>query len=321
MPTARRAAPGNGRATLATVAASRVSVATVSKVLNGLPTWRPDAALVQELLEQHQYVGAVRRGGGSGQTTPERELLFPVTSTHTASRSCWVPWTRRRRRVAIVVSRWTAGADQWSARPEAWTAALAAAGRRAVVAVVNELTARFVAELHRAHLPLVVIDPLNQPRSRITSVGSTNFTGGLSATQHLLGLGHRRIAYVGGPVEAACNQARMHGFRAAMEAQGVAVLDGYVRQRHFLYDTGVVEGAALLDLPEPPTAVFAGSDEIALGDRGRPVPRAARPRGRERRRVRDTQWRAWRPRSSRRFATVAGDGRGRAAHGAAPGRR
>ena len=168
-----------------------------------------------------------------------------------------------------------------------WVADLAAAGRRAVISVVDQLPEADIAALHRFGLPLVVIDPLNQPTERITSVGSTNFAGGLAATQHLLALGHRRIAYVGGPMTAACNQARLHGYRAAMEEARAEIDDAYVRTGNFLYDNGLREGLALLDLPEPPTAVFAGSDETALGrDRGGPLPRAAGARGAERGRLR-----------------------------------
>jgi LacI family transcriptional regulator len=123
-------------------------------------------------------------------------------------------------------------------------------------------------------MPVVVIDPLNLPSARVTSVGSTNFAGGLLATQHLLDLGHRRIAYLGGPVAAACNQARMHGYRGAMEAGGAPVPDAYMRTGRFSYEHGIAGGAALLALPDPPTAVFAGSDETALG-----VIEAARVRG------------------------------------------
>jgi LacI family transcriptional regulator len=59
-----------------------------------------------------------------------------------------------------------------------------------------------------------------------------------------------------------------------MEAAGAAIPEEYVRLREFLYADGLVEGAALLQLPDPPTAVFAGSDEIAVG-----VIEAARARG------------------------------------------
>ena len=134
-------------------------------------------------------------------------------------------------------------------RPAAWARDLATAGRQAVIAVTSELAAADLTALSRARLPLVVIDPLNLPSARVTSVGSTNFAGGLAATQHLLVLGHRRIAYLGGPATAACNQARMHGYRGAMEAAGAPVPDGYVRTGRFSYEDGLDGGDALLDLP------------------------------------------------------------------------
>ncbi len=129
-------------------------------------------------------------------------------------------------------------------------------------------------ELARSGLPLVVLDPLHLPDSRVNSVGATNFGGGLAATRHLLSLGHRRIAYLGGPAMAVCNQARMHGYRAAMEAEGQRVPEAYVRPGEFTYETGLTGASALLDLEAPPTAVFAGNDEIALG-----VVETARVRG------------------------------------------
>jgi len=140
--------------------------------------------------------------------------------------------------------------------------------------VVSEVSAADISALARVHLPIVVIDPINMPRSRVISVGSTNFTGGFTATQHLLDLGHRRIAYIGGPATAACNQARMHGYRSSMEAAGAAITKGYVRNGRFSYADGLTEGAALLALGQPPTAIFAANDETALG-----VLEAARTRG------------------------------------------
>jgi LacI family transcriptional regulator len=155
-----------------------------------------------------------------------------------------------------------------------WARDLAAAGRQAVITVVNDLSAGHMYALARAHLPLVVIDPSTVPRARLASVGSTNFAGGFAAAQHLLSLGHRRIAYIGGHPAAAHNQARMHGYRAALEAQSAPIPEGYVRFGQFLYRDGLAGAAALLDLTEPPTAVFAGSDETAVG-----VIETARARG------------------------------------------
>jgi LacI family transcriptional regulator len=158
--------------------------------------------------------------------------------------------------------------------PVAWARELVATGREAVIGVVNSLTAGHVTALATAGLPLVVIDPIDLPRARVTSVGATNFAGGVAAARHLLSLGHRRVAYVGGSPTAACSQARMHGFRAALEAAGLPLPDGYLRDGLFRYQDGVEGATALFALPSPPTAVFAACDAVAAG-----VVEAARAHG------------------------------------------
>jgi LacI family transcriptional regulator, galactose operon repressor len=147
-------------------------------------------------------------------------------------------------------------------------------GRSAVIDVVDDFRKGDLAALTRARLPLVVIDPLRLPQRQVTSVGTTNFSGGLTATQHLLSLGHRHIAYVGSNTAFAYNQARLHGYRAALEAEGVTVPNGYVRSLGIRFEDGAAAGAVLLGLPKPPTAIFAANDECAAG-----VIEAARIRG------------------------------------------
>lgn len=263
--------PSRRRATLATVAASAgVSVATVSKVLNGRSDVAPETrSLVLSLLEQHDYIAPPqRRAEAASLGTIEVEFDDDLNAYSTEIVQGAVQ-AGAELDVAIVVS-----IRRSADRTRGWARDLAAAGRRALIAVTSELTSGQLTALARARLPLVVIDSLNLPRARVTSVGSTNFAGGLAATQHLLALGHRRVAYLGGPATAACNQARLHGYRAAMEAAEAPVLPGYVRAGTFHYQDGVTGGTALLDLAEPPTAIFAGCDDIALG-----VLEAARARG------------------------------------------
>lgn len=263
--------PAPRRATLATIAASAgVSVATVSKVLNGRSDVAPATrSLVQSLLQQHDYVAApARRGETAAPVSVEVQFDDDLNAYSTEIIQGAVEAGAELGAAVVVSIR--KGGD----RASGWARDLVAAGRQALIVVTSELTAGQLGALSRARLPLVVIDPLNLPRARVTSVGSTNFAGGLSATRHLLSLAHRRIAYIGGPALSACNQARLHGYRAALEAEGVPELPGYVRAGHFRYQDGLTNGAAVLSLPQPPTAIFAGCDEIALG-----VMEVARSRG------------------------------------------
>jgi LacI family transcriptional regulator len=248
------------RTTLATVAASAgLSVATVSKVLNGRSDVAPATrSRVQSLLVEHGYIPRLsHRNQAAGSATVEVWVDGKLSAYATEIIKGAIE-AGAESEVAVVVTHLKAGNDT------SWVRDLVTAGRRAMITLACEPTAAHLAALSLARLPVVVVDPMNPPVTPMTSVGSTNFAGGLSATQHLLALGHRRIAYLGGPADAASNQARMQGYRAAMETAGVPVPPEYVRTAGFCYPDGVGEAIALLDLPSPPTAVFAVSDECAI---------------------------------------------------------
>jgi LacI family transcriptional regulator len=143
-----------------------------------------------------------------------------------------------------------------------------------VIVVTGAVASGHVDALALTRLPVVVLDAMSLPRVEVSSVGSTNFAGGMTATQHLLALGHRRIGYVGGLPGSGCNQARLHGYRAALENAGIAPDPALVHNERFSYDVGLRAGAHLLDLSDRPTAVVGASDTIALG-----LLEAARRRG------------------------------------------
>jgi LacI family transcriptional regulator len=85
------------------------------------------------------------------------------------------------------------------------------------------------------------------------------------ATEHLLDLGHTRIAYVQGHPEYAMSPDRLRGFTGAIEARGLTVEPAYLQPGDFTYEAGIAALNALAALDVPPTAVLASSDEMALG--------------------------------------------------------
>ena len=276
-PTVRESV-GKGQTTLARVAASAgVSVATVSKVLNGRADVGPETrARVQTMLAQHDYVPRRSESAlpdGDRHATVEL-VLHGVLSSYFLEVLQGALDGGVEAGVSIAISVRPRPLDGGVERSAEWVRRLTRLGRTAVIDVVDDVRQGDLSALTRSRLPLVVIDPLNFPRRQIASVGATNFSGGVAATQHLLDLGHTRIAYLGALADAASNQARAHGYRAAMEAAGVEVLAGYVRNGDYDYGSGLSGGTALLDLPRRPTAVFATTDEIAAG-----LYEAARVRG------------------------------------------
>jgi LacI family transcriptional regulator len=140
--------------------------------------------------------------------------------------------------------------------------------------VLTDLPLPIHAELRRLGVPVVVVDPVGAPAMEVPTIGATNWTGGMQATEHLISLGHRRIGFIAGPPRLLCSRARLDGYRAALEAAGLDVDRELLRQGDFYHESGFAGGASLLDAGQPPTAIFASSDQMALG-----VHEAVRQRG------------------------------------------
>src|SRR5438132_1450105 len=92
-----------------------------------------------------------------------------------------------------------------------------------------------------------------------------NASGARAVTQHLLSLGHRRIAAILGVAEWTASIERLIGFRAALASAGVLAEPALVVEADFSIEEGEKAAAALLDLREPPTAIFAFNDNMAIG--------------------------------------------------------
>jgi LacI family transcriptional regulator, galactose operon repressor len=122
--------------------------------------------------------------------------------------------------------------------------------------------------------PLVVIDPLAPLDPAIPSVSAAHRSGGEQAMQHLLDLGHRRIAAITGPPGWVATEERRRAYRAALAAAGIPFDPGLELEADFDFEPGTQAAAVLLDLDPPPTAIFAFSDMIAVG-----AMRAAQARG------------------------------------------
>jgi len=82
-------------------------------------------------------------------------------------------------------------------------------------------------------------------------------------TRHIISLGHRHIGLIIGNALHMASEARRQGFEAAMQAAGLVVPPEYMVQGHFTYRSGLEAAAALLDLPERPSAIFASNDDMA----------------------------------------------------------
>jgi LacI family transcriptional regulator len=260
------------RTTLAEVAgAAGVSIATVSKVLND----RADVSAetrrrVQDHLRATDYRPTASRLARQNHQSRLIEVLF--STAQNAYRMAVLDGIASEAQAEgfEIVLGYRLDSNRFDLDPKR----LRDTGRAGAILLTLDPPQAHLDTLREAAFPLVVVDPPRIGNSDSVSIGATNFTGGLTATQHLLSLGHRRIGHAGGPHSVDCSQARLAGYSSALRQSGIQLDESLITHGGFTYDAGRRAAHELLDRADRPTAIFAASDETALG-----VTEEARRRG------------------------------------------
>ena len=244
-----------GPVTIAYIAESAgVSAPTVSKVLNGKKGVSDDTrARIEELINRYGY-----------RKPPNRSNVLELVFREL--RSMWaveiirgVEQVAHRNGVGVMISGFglhdstgTLIEDTLARRPQC-------------VLSVTQLSDTEREQLRARGIPFVVFDPTSELPDDVPFVGATNWRGGRSAVQHLVGLGHRRIAMISGPEDVLCCRARQAGYETAMKSAGLPVDPDYIVVAQLTREDACAAARTLLALPEPPTAIFASDDVQALG--------------------------------------------------------
>ncbi|RKE11561.1 LacI family DNA-binding transcriptional regulator [Catellatospora citrea] len=255
------AADESRKITIAAIARlAGVSVPTVSRVINGRSDVSPQTReRVEELLTRHGYR---RRPASMRVNSGLVDLVFPDLDS---------PWAVEIIRGVEDVAH-TAGigtvvsaVHRRSSSAKQWLDNMRSRATEGVIFVTSTLEPPLQAELRRLNIPVVIVDPAGVPPMDAPTIGATNWAGGLRATEYLIGLGHRRIGFIAGPPRLMCSRARLDGYRAGLESAGLPVDDSLIYQGDFYHESGYAGGTVLLEQDDPPTAIFASSDQMALG--------------------------------------------------------
>ena len=250
---------GRRRATLSDVAREAgVSVPTVSKVVKGRTDVSAETRTrILTLLREHGYVP---RGGSDGRPSTTIELSFDgLENANNLETMRGVLETAERAGVHVVVRITPKNGDG-----DSWAGRMLDAHHSGMILVTSRLSRQQQQDFANAGIPIIVIDPVNTPADDLPSVGVNNFTGGYLATKHLIDLGHSKIAMVQG-VDSECAGARLGGYHSALRDAGIAARPEYLQPGAFRFEDGKDAGARLLELQDPPTAIFAANDLEALG--------------------------------------------------------
>jgi LacI family transcriptional regulator len=258
--------PSRRRATLDDIAAlSGVSRATVSKVLNRRSGFTPATrAAVEKAVRDTGYVPITRerRMQESGAILIVFDTLFSLYSLKLLD--------------GVAEGAQDAGVDLItqvmfpnSARAASITLnahhikTIADKGHAGVLVVTSVITPETVALFAEYGVPLLAIDAQTALQNDVVSVGSNHWGGGMQAAKHLVDLGHRRIAFVGGHRDNPALRERYTGFREVLEGAGIEIDPTLVSEEGF--GSGFDAVARMLRAPHPPTAVFASNDADAFG--------------------------------------------------------
>ncbi|MCI2956106.1 substrate-binding domain-containing protein [Agromyces atrinae] len=250
------------RPSLAEVAGEAgVSISTVSKVVNGAPDVADSTRVrVESVLRDKQYMSPKQRSRSDVAT------VVVVVASSSLSSPLTVEMLRGTMRAAHEAGVELVLLDLPDDVPAVgWLERTKRNGPTAVIALKSRLRTEERAMLAKGGVPLVEVDTYQLPDSDSYSVGATNFAGGMAATQHLIGLGHRRIGFLEGVADTQASVARKHGHLAALASAGILPGDDIVHDGDFTYESGMQAAEELLGRPDRVTAIFAASDAQAAG--------------------------------------------------------
>ncbi|HEU5226328.1 MAG TPA: LacI family DNA-binding transcriptional regulator [Ktedonobacteraceae bacterium] len=252
----------DGRPTITQIAQiAGVSVPTVSKVLNG----RTDVALptrerVERVIEEYGFVrNRAARALRQGKTGLVDLILPRLDDEYFLPILEGVAQVLRAAGVRMVLT----SVGYRAAQEVRWIDTVTDHSTDGILLVLP--SDETVKHLERSGLPFVLIHNQSSQLSKTPSVKITSWEGGFVATTHLIKLGHQRIAYIGKTAPARDAIERIAGYRAALDAANLPLDPQLECAGNFTEVDGYTATRTLLELPEPPTAIFAGNDRQAAG--------------------------------------------------------
>jgi len=116
----------------------------------------------------------------------------------------------------------------------------------------------------RSGTPIVLFDRV-PPAYRGPAVVVDNVDAAYRATQHLIDLGHRQLAFIAGRLDLSTATDRAEGFRKALQDAHLPVNGAYFKRGDYHPESGYRNGLELLRLPNPPTAILCSNGPMTLG--------------------------------------------------------
>ncbi|AHL72473.1 catabolite control protein A [Bacillus altitudinis MN12] len=255
---------------------ANVSMATVSRVVNGNPNVKPTTR--KKVLEAIDRLGyrpnAVARGLASKKTTTVGVIIPDISSIFYSELARGIEDIATMYKYNIILS----NSDQNTDKELHLLNTMLGKQVDGIVFMGGNITDVHVEEFKRSPVPIVLAASVEE-QAQTPSVNINYEQAIYDSVQLLVEKGHKRIAFVSGPMSEPINSMRkLAGYKRALEEAGIAFDEALVAEGDYSYDSGIEALANLLEQSDKPTAVIAATDEMALGvihgaqDRGVSIP-------------------------------------------------
>ncbi|UJL45094.1 catabolite control protein A [Virgibacillus sp. NKC19-16] len=254
---------------------ANVSMATVSRVVNGNPNVKPTTRKkVLNTIEELGYrPNAVARGLASKKTTTVGAIIPDISSIFFAELARGIEDIATMYKYNMILS----NSDQNKDKELQLINTMLEKQVDGILFMGGNITEEHVQQFQSSSVPVVLAATYDKSEV-IPSVNIDYQEAAYEATKFLIDNGNEHPAFISGQADTQINQQKYNGYMRALEESPVSINENLIIKGEYTYDSGIEAAQVLLSLQEKPTAIFVASDEMALGvihgaqDKGYNVP-------------------------------------------------
>ena len=242
---------------------ANVSMATVSRVVNGNPNVKPATRKkVLDVIDRLEYrPNAVARGLASKKTTTVGVIIPDISNIFYAELARGIEDIATMYSYNILLS----NSDQREDKELQLLETMYGKQVDGIVFMSEHVSNELLTMMQRSPVPIVLAGTIDASGT-MPSVNIDYHHAAYEAVNRLLQNGHKRIAYVSGLLSSTINRAyKFTGYEKALEDAGLELVEEFVVESEATYEEGLAAFSKLNSMGDAPTAFFAGNDELALG--------------------------------------------------------
>lgn len=239
-----------------------VSMATVSRVVNGNPNVKPATRKkVNDVIERLGYrPNAVARGLASKKTTTVGLIIPDISNIFFAELARGIEDIATMYKYNIILS----NSDDNKEKELHLLNTMLGKQVDGVIFMGGNITEEHISEFKKSPVPIVLAGSLENS-GQLSSVNIDYEVAAYDSAIHFIEKGHKNIALVLGNFEEAISMKKLAGYKRALEDNQIAFREECVIEGDFSYDSGIEAAEKLCESSERPTAILVGADEMAVG--------------------------------------------------------